>query len=791
MYRYYRYLIVSFLSVLVSGICWAQSTYTLSGYVKDAASGETLIGATVIIKGTNNGTTSNLYGFYSLSVPQGSYELLVSYVGYETVVKPISLTENLTLSFELVQSGKELEEVVVTGEAENENITSLEMSTAKLEIATIQKIPALLGEVDLVRSIQFLPGVSTVGEGATGFNVRGGGIDQNLVLLDEAPVYNSSHLFGFFSVFNPDAVKDVQLKKGGIPAQYGGRLSSILDVRMKEGNNKRFTANGGVGLIFSRLTLEGPIKQDKASFLIAGRRSYIDVLAKPFLDESFSDSKFFFYDLTLKANYNLNARNRIFLSGYFGRDRFAFDEARFSWGSATATFRWNHLFNDKLFSNLTLFYSDYDYEIGFGEDKDTFDWNSRILNYSLKENITWFVRPGSEVNFGTQVILYDFEPATALAQTDGEFRNISLDNKYALESAAYVSHSLKLSSRLAIEYGLRFSVFNYMGPGAKFELSEPQLPDFRKDIVSETEVGRWENIATYSNLEPRFSLTYTLNNQSSLKASYNRMAQYLHLVSNTTAATPLDVWTPSTNNIKPQIANQVALGYFRNFRKNTIETSVEVYYKDLQNQVDYVNGADLLINRYLEAELLNGSGRAYGVELSLKKTDGRFNGWVSYTLSRTERRVPQINNGDWYPNRFDQTHNLKTVAFYDLNKRWELSATLTMVSGTPATFPTHRFEWQGYVVPHNANNSRNNYRLPLYHRLDISATLQGKEKPGKRTSHYWVFAVYNLYGRQNPFSTFFQQQEVRPLAGEPVGTQAVQFSVIGSPIPSVSYNFKF
>lgn len=784
----YAIAIMFICSIFFSSQSFAQEQFTISGYIKDAATGETLIGATVYIAETGNGAVSNVYGFYSISLPAGEYSVSYRFVGYNNESKEINLTENVKMDVELGESDETLEEVVITGEAEDENVSSLEMSVNKLDIKTIQKIPSLLGETDLIRSIQLLPGVSTVGEGASGFNVRGGGVGQNLVLLDEAPVYNSSHLLGFFSVFNPDAVKDVKLIKGGIPAQYGGRLSSILDVRMKEGNYKRLSASGGIGTIFSRLTLEGPIVKDKGSFVIAGRRSYADVLAKPFISStSFSDAKLYFYDLTMKGNYTIDNKNRIFLSGYLGRDVFKFDgEQGFSWGNTTTTLRWNHLFNDRLFSNVTLFYSNYDYELKFGEDDDVFEWNSKIINYSVKPEFTYYLNTKNELTFGGQVILFDFEPAETSAISAGEYTEIALDNKYALESAVYLANQQTINSKLSLQYGIRLSMFNYMGPGSAYEYNNPEAGT-RKTAISSAEYARWETIKRYINPEPRFNLKYQLNKESSIKASYNRMVQYIHLVSNTTASNPLDVWTPSTNNIKPQKADQVALGYFRNFKENAYEASVEVYYKKIYDIVDYIDGADLLINRYLEGDLLAGEGRAYGAEFYLKKTTGKFNGWISYTLSRSERQVEGINKGEWYPNRFDQLHNLSVVAFYDASQRVTLSANFAYNSGTPATFPNSKLIVQGYVVPHSNNIARNNVRIPDYHRLDFSLTLNAKEKPNRKNDSYWVFSLYNVYNRKNPFSIYFNQTDDRVNPQ----TQAFKVAIFGSIIPAVSYNFKF
>ena len=780
----------------ISNISLAQKIekITLSGYVKEASSGETLIGASVFVLGKQTGTTTNEYGFYSISLPPDTYKIEYSYLGFSTQTQTIDLQENTQLDVEMGEDAAELVEVVVTSEAEDRNVTNTEMSVNKLAMKTIERMPALLGEVDVIRSIQLLPGVSTVGEGATGFNVRGGSIDQNLVLLDEAPVYSSSHLFGMFSVFNPDAVKDVKLYKGGIPARYGGRLSSILDVRMKEGNTKKYEVSGGVGLIFSRLSVEGPIVKDKASFIVAARRSYIDVLAKPILKKRIDgDTKLNFYDLTLKTNYKINEKNRIYLSAYLGRDNFGFGSAAgFNWGNQTTTLRWNHLFSQRLFSNFTAFYSNYDYELNFGlNENNSFDWNANIKNYSLKSDLSYYLNPDNLITFGGQAVIYEFEPGNAFGNNEGSGIDFSLPKKYALEGGIFVENEQKINARFSLQYGLRFSFFNYMGKGNSYEYAPASAVGERRFVTKTTAHKQRESIQTYSNLEPRASVKFEVNPTTSVKASYNRTVQYLHLISNTTAATPVDVWTPSTNNIKPQKADQVALGLFKNFNNNTWVTSVEGYYKNYQDLLEYIDGAKIVLNEFLEGELLAGKGRAYGLELQIEKKKGRFTGWMSYTLSKTERKAEGINKNNWYPTRFDQTHSLSLTGFYDLSKRWSLSANFVLNSGTPTTFPTSRIEQQGYVIPHIYNEARNNVRIPTYHRLDLAATLKGKEKAGKRLKGEWVFSVYNAYNRRNPFTIFFRENRIRTPQGQPIKTNAIRFSVIGSFIPSVAYNFKF
>lgn len=786
------FLVFTFLSLK---IC-AQESYTLSGYLKDASNGEDLIGASVYFKDLNQGTITNVYGFFSITLPKGSYEVEFRYLGFLTTKQSVDLSQNVRLDLQLNPEGIQLEEIVVESEPEDLNVTDIQMSSNKLDIKTIEKLPTLLGEVDVIKSIQLVPGVSTVGEGASGFNVRGGGVGQNLVLLDEAPVYNSSHMLGFFSVFNPDAVKDIKLIKGGIPSRYGGRISSVLDIRMKEGNSKKFQAQGGIGSIFSRVAVEAPIIKDKASFIVAARRSYIDGILKLTSDILEDGAALNFYDINLKANYNINKNNRIFVSSYFGKDVFKFDAQQgFNWGNRTTTVRWNHIYNDRVFSNFTAYFSDYKYELAFGEEEDNqFDWNSRIKTYNFKPEFTYFLNTKNEISFGGELLSYKFEPANAVGVSEGEVRDITIDEKHALESSIYVENKQKFGQNLTVQYGVRFSYFRNTGPGTYHTYDNPE-PGTRREVVREFNADNGELIASYSNWEPRLSVNYQLSPSASIKASYNRTSQYIHLISNTTASNPLDVWTPSSNNIEPQIGQQVALGFFKNFGlDNNLETSIEVYYKKTKNQIDYIDGADILINEFLEGDLLSGRGRAYGMEISVKKKAGRFNGWLSYSLARTELQVDGINNGDWYPNRFDQTHNLKLTGFYDLNKRWSFSSTFTFISGTPTTFPNARFTIQGRPIPYIHDGARNNLRVPSYNRLDIAATLQGKKmkkgKPRKNES-YWVFSLYNVLGVKNPFSIYFKQEDERKAVGETLSTEARQVSILGSIIPSVSYNFKF
>jgi len=772
-------------------LSYGQETFTLSGSVRDSATGEAMIGAVVTVKEINAGTATDINGDFIIKVSPGKYTIEINYVGYNKLSQSVVVRGDTKLSFTLRE--QVLKEVVVTGERPDAQVKNLEMGTQKLDMKQINAIPPLLGEVDVIRSIQLLPGVSTVGEGASGFNVRGGAVDQNLILLDEAPIYNSSHMFGFFSVFNPDMVKDIKLSKAAIPAQYGGRLSSVLDVKMKEGNPDKIGVQGGISTIFSRLTVGGPIKKNKISFIIAGRRSYADVLSRPFLAKAFKDAKLYYYDLTLKANYTVNTRNRLYLSGYYGRDVFGFPGAYFGWGNATTTLRWNHIFNDRLFLNTSGTFSNYSYRLEFGEDMedDSFKWIAKIFNYSVKPDLTWYVNSENTVNLGAQLIYYKFVPSTGIVYSGGEKSDIGLPDKYAIENALYISNEQKLTARLTLQYGLRYSFFNYLGAGTAFYYDSTAGNYVRYPVRAE-EYGSWQTIKAYSQPEPRIAVNYSLGENSSLKASYNRMAQYIHLISNTTASLPLDVYLPSTNNIKPQLCDQYSLGYFRTIGvAQNIETSAEVFYKDMLNQLDYVDGANLFFNRNLEGEVIPGTARAYGLEVFVKKKEGRYNGWISYTLSKSERKVPGINQGDWYPNRYDRRHNLSVVGIYELSKRLSLSGTFVFASGTPYTFATDKFDFQGIVVPYNPGGPRNNYRLPAYHRLDVAATLKSKEK--ERTSkvfgrYSWdlVFTVYNLYSRRNAFAITPRQNPENPQISE-----ALRFSIFGSFVPAITYNFKF
>lgn len=766
----------------------SEGKATISGYIKDLKNGESLIGANIYKVGASIGAAANEYGFYSFTLPKGTHTLGISLIGYQTFTFVIDLQKSVTKNIELSEEGRNLDEVVITGEAEDKNVKSVEMSVAKLDIKQINKIPALLGEVDVVRAIQLLPGVTTVGEGATGFNVRGGNIDQNLILLDEAPVYNSAHLFGFFSVFNPDAVKDVKLIKGGIPSQYGGRVSSILDVRMKEGNSKKLTATGGIGTIFSRLSVEAPIKKDKASFIIAGRRSYIDALVKPFLKEgnALKNASFYFYDLTAKFNWRINDRNTVFVSGYLGRDVFGVNVFKFNWGNTTTTARWNHIFSKKLFMNMTAFYSNYDYYLEFSTPNGQgFKWKSNIVNYSVKPDFIYYYNTRNTIRFGAQALMYDFLPYDATGTFENGTVKFKSAKRYGVEYSAYIGNEQKVTQNLTIEYGLRVSMYDYVGKGTLYYFRDT-TPNTPKPLNYSKEFSSGKSMQKYITPEPRLSANYVLDKRSSLKCSYNRMAQYIQLISNTAASTPLDVYTIASNNLKPLIADQGSVGYFRNFKDNMFETSLEVYYKYMQNQLDYVDNADLFINPQVEGQLLQGLGKAYGTELYIKKSKGKWQGWISYTLSRTQRLVKGISNDNWFYSRYDRTHVLNTSVNYDITKRINLSANFVFLTGVPATFPNSKIQIQNLNIPYNTDNIRNNYRITPYHRLDFGMTIgMGKMRDGKYNQNLTI-SVYNVYNRRNAFSIYF-----RTKAGEPNQTEAVRFSMIGSIVPALTYNFNF
>jgi hypothetical protein len=785
-------LLMLLLFVLFGQYVSAQQRYTISGYVKDQQSGESLIGISVSKAGTGLGTVTNEFGFFSLTLPTGEHELQFSYMGYTSIKMNIPLVENKTLNIKLEKSSSQLSTVTVKGSKQEKAVNTLSTSLNRLDIAQMKKMPTFMGEVDVLRSIQTLPGVNTVGEGASGFNVRGGAADENLILLDDAPVYNSTHMLGFFSVFNPDAVKSINLIKGGFPAEYGGRTSSVLDIRMKDGNNQNMAVNGGIGNIFSRISLEGPIQKDQSSFIIAARRSYVDILMKPFLKGDMKDTKLNFYDVTAKVNFKLNKNNTLFASGYLGRDVFGFGtQVNMNWGNKTATVRWNHVFNNRLFLNLTTFYSNYDYSLGFnnesekeeGEDNQQYKWTSSIINYGVKPAFSYYINTHNSVHFGVQGLYYIFKPGTGTG-IEGESTNVKeLTQQHGLEAAVYIDHEWKPSSRFGVQYGLRFSGYQYLGKGTAYYYNDT-TPGIRKTLIGTKEYGANELIKAYNYLEPRITARYALSDNHAVKASFARTTQYMHQLSNTASPTPLDIWTPSTNNVQPQVADQYTVGYVYDAPSGVYELSAEVYYKNMEHQLDYIDNAELELNQQIEADLLPSHSRSYGLEIMAKKEIGATTGWISYTLSRSERQTTGISQNEWFLNRYDRTHNLNLVLTHEISKRATLSANWVYASGTPATFADSRLEFQDWDIPYNSTDKRNNYRLPAYHRLDLSYTLKGKQL--HRWKGEWVFSLYNVYARRNAYTVYFQQDK-----DDPSKKEAKRLSIIGSVIPGITYNFKF
>lgn len=760
---------------------------TLSGYLKDASNGEALIGATLYVEELKQGTATNAYGFYSLTIPKGDYTLQVSFIGYETIKQKINAIKSQTITLALNESSEQLDEVIVRGEAANANVERVEMGIATLPIKTIQKLPAFMGEVDIIKTIQLLPGIQSGGEASAGLYVRGGGPDENLMLLDEAPVYNASHLLGFFSVFNSNAINDIQVYKSGIPAQYGGKGSSVIDIRQKDGNSQQFGFDAGIGNLSSRLTIEGPIIKDKWSFIVAGRRTYYDVLGKAAGLEELEDNKLYFYDLNGKSNLIINDKNRIYLSGYMGEDMFQLGESMYMrWGNTTATARWNHIFGDKLFMNLSTIYSNYEYNLGVpGENADNFDWSSRIRDYNAKLDFTLFLNPSNTLKFGANTILHHFRPGKIKTEGDNSmFSDLEIAWYNAYENAIYISNEQKISDRLSLQYGVRLSHFQQIGQG---EVNIYENPDeLDKNEIIETKVyEKGDKIGdAFIHIEPRFSMKYTLGSSSSFKSSYNRMVQNLHLITNTQSPTPMDIWLPSSTYIKPLIVDQVSMGYFRNFGNNMWETSVEVYYKNMQNVLDYREGAELFLNDAIETELLHGDGESKGLELLVKKSKGKLTGWVAYTWAKTTREIDGINNGNPYPSSYDRTHDLAIVSSYQHNKRWNFAANFVFATGSPTSYPVAKYTVQGNQLYEYSD--RNSNRIPEYHRLDISATYDFRKNKDRRLKQSLNFSIYNVYGRRNAYSITPQASETNPNQ-----TEFMRISIIGAPIPSVTYNVKF
>ncbi|TRZ45407.1 TonB-dependent receptor [Robertkochia solimangrovi] len=786
--------------VFLTGILHAQQSFTLSGKVWEAKSNESVIGANIIIKELQTGTSTNEYGFYSITLPKGTYTLIFSSLGYKNSVQTVDLNSNMKLNMPLEEDTEELEAVEISGTNTNLDIRSPQMSVNTMTVKSIKQIPVVLGEADVIKSLLLLPGVSSGGEASSGFNVRGGAADQNLILLDEANIFNSSHLFGLYSVFNPDAIKDVKLYKGGIPARYGGRVSSVLDIYQKEGNTREFHMNGGIGAVASRILMEGPIIKDRTSFLIGGRASYVHLLL-PLFDV---DNSANFYDLNAKISHRINENNNIYFSGYFGRDKFKVNESFVNtYGNAVLNFRWNHLFSDRLFSNFSLIYSDYDY--GLKLDFVGFNWKSGIQNMNLKYDLKHYLTQNLQVNYGVNNIYYIFNPGKITPTGSGSgIIEDQLVKKYANELAVYIDIEHEVTKNLTLQYGLRYSHFTRLGQD---EISvyednnpvfyNPLLQIYQQSLPIETRYpGRGKSLATYDNFEPRFSFSLLLNEFSSIKGSYTRLAQYLHLLSNTSSPTPLDVWTPSGPFIKPQLMDQFAFGYFREINNSPYTIESEVYYKKLKNRIDYIDGAQLIANEYIERSILNGRARAYGLEFMLKKNEGKFTGWLSYTLSKSEQQTPGrgtvtyngytaeetgINNGEWYNTPYDKTHDIAFFGNYQWNEKWTLNGNFIFQTGQPTNYPIGQFEFEGLVVPYYG--IRNQERLPTYHRLDISVIYKPKHRPDKKWESEWVFSIYNVYNRRNAASINFRRSDEG-------NNEAVRIAIFGI-VPSITYNFKF
>ncbi|WP_082438565.1 TonB-dependent receptor [Nonlabens sp. YIK11] len=765
--------------------------FTLSGTITDQANGETLLNVNILIPELGTGTISNEYGFYSITLDAGTYEVIYSSIGFQSVTKTVVLDQNRKLSIQLQEQGEQLDAIVIESDIEQLSTRSPQMSVNALSIESIKKIPVVLGEVDLIKSLSLLPGVTTAGEGASGFNVRGGAADQNLVLLDEATLYGSDHLFGFFSVFNPDAIKDLKLYKGGIPARYGGRVSSVLDIYQRDGNKTKLSGTGGIGIVASRLLLEGPIQKDKSSFLVGGRSSYAHLFFPLFGLEN----QAYFYDLNAKVSFNLDDRNRLYGSAYFGRDVFEINELfGNTFGNSFVNLRWNHIFNEKWFSNASAIFSDYNYalELEFVE----FEFFSGITNLNLKYDLTHFASDKAKLRYGINSIYYEFDPGRIVPTTPTSPINESqLTKKYAWENAAYVDGDFKITDDLNINAGLRLTTFSRLGQDLinVYENNQPLLFNQEQGVyvsampIDRIASSRSDILKTFVNLEPRFSASYSLDDDTSIKASYQRINQYIHLISNTTAPTPFDLYAPSGDFIKPQKGDQVAVGFFKNVGDYSVE--LESFYKTVDNRLDYIDGADLIAQEAVESILLAGEARAYGIELLLRKNEGRLQGWIAYTLSKSEQRTPGrnasepgINNSDWYNAPWDKTHDLTVTANYEWNEKWSFGSNFTLQTGQPVTFPDGQYEFNGLFVP--TFESRNASRLPIIHRLDLSATYVPKPEKTQGWQGSWVFSLYNAYNRRNAASISFGEND------DTARNEATRLAIFGI-VPAVTYNFKF
>ncbi len=773
-YNYFLHLFTGSL-IFFSLSVQAQQKFTISGTVTSKAKGETIIGATISVGKYN--TISNDYGFYSVTVAQGEYNITASSAGFQTFTSGLTVDKDIALDIPLNDFVKDLDEVIINSSSRSRSLGNPQMGIEKLTTKEIKYIPVLLGERDILKVVQLLPGVKSAGDGNSGFFVRGGAADQNLILLDEAPVYNASHLLGFFSTFNSDAIKDMTMYKAGMPAQYGGRLSSVLDIKMNEGNNQDYNVSGGIGLISTKMNVEGPIQKNKSSFLVTGRRTYVDAFLKLSKDSTVNSNNLSFYDFNAKANYIIGKKDRLYISGYFGRDQLGVGNTfGLAWGNGTGTMRWNHIFGPKFFSNTSFIYSNYNYKISIRSGATDFDIFSQIRDWNLKNEMQYYIDGRNNLRFGFNAIYHTIRPGEITATSASSINSSQLQKRYSLENAAFASNTWKASEKVNITYGIRLSAFSILGKGDFYAIN----PEGR--VVDTFSYARGDIVKTYINAEPRLAASYQLSPVSSVKASYVRNVQNLHLISNSTTSSPTDKWLASTNIIRPEISDQISLGYYKNLGNNQYEISTEVYFKTMQNQVDYKDGADVFINSdAIETQLLFGKGRAYGMEWLIKKKAGKFNGWISYTLSKTERKIAGISNDNWYNAKQDRTHDIALVGIFQLNKKWTLSANWIYYTGSAVTFPAGKYRIDDQTVYYYTE--RNAYRMPAYHRLDIGATWVLKQK--KKFSSELTISLYNAYGRENAYTIEFRDNK-----DDPDKTEAVQTALFKY-IPSVSYNFKF
>ena len=781
-----RYLLVKlFLIFFITS--YGQEKVTLNGYVKDIDNGEELIGVTIYIPQLKAGTITNDYGFYALTVPKGNYEVQFSYLGYQQQTLIIELNANVARNLELTPEAEQMQEIVIEERPLDENVSSVQMSKNTLNMNQVRKLPALFGEVDIIKNIQLLPGVISAGEGTSSFFVRGGSGDQNLILIDEAPVYDPSHLFGLFSVFNADVIKDSELYKGGIPSRFGGRLSSILDVRTKDGNNKDYVLTGGIGTMATRIAVEGPIVKEKSSFILSARRSYLDA----FLRAAGEDFLVHFYDINAKVNWKHNNNNRFFLAFYTGRDGFKFDDDfGFGWGNMTGTFRWNHLFNDRLFMNTSVIVSNFDYKLESTDVAQGFKWISNLQEFSIKNDLSYSLNTSNELTFGYQVTGRRFAPGEVGPNAEGSiFDNVSFQHMYALDHGIYVSNQQTISPRLTLDYGVRLSIFQNIGKGDVYLYEDPQ-DNINKKRIDTLHYAAWETIKAYVNLEPRLAVRYAIDETQSVKLSYNRMVQNTHLLASGTVPVPFNTWNPSNYYLKPQVADQVAAGYFRNFRDNMFEGSIEAYYKDINNVTDFADNAELFFNEDISTEYRQGDAWAYGLEFMVNKQHGKLTGMASYTWSKAQRKVPDVNKGRTFDANYDRRNVVNIQAAYDLNEKWTFGALFTYSTGRPVTLSSGKWEYGSYNP--DVITERNAHRLDNFHRLDLSVTLNPKKNLSRKWKGQWVFAVYNAYSRKNPFTVYTRtrQDDDGNIIGDGREKEA-RMIYLFPVLPSVTYNFKF